>query len=509
MVFKTKTERVVVEDDWSLDESRVLSLVARHMENLVILTGPKEDILWVNDSFERITGFSFEEARGQRPGILLQGAETDSETVGKIREAVAHGLGFYAEIINYTKQKNPYWIAINAQPIFNSNGEIIHFFAVENVITERKEYESRLLKSEQIFSKAFHFSGVGKALSSIDGTILEINNTLCDMLGYTHSELTFRGIDEITHPDDVEKNSELLRRSFRGEMDHYTLEKRYLHKNGSFIWVILDVSLVRNVDGSPAFLISEVQDITTSKLLQEQIILQKNQLEETARRLTKRNQQLEEFNQIVSHNLRAPVGNIITLLELHDFSKDSAEKNDYLQLLRETGQLLSSTLDEIIEVLRVRQSPDIERKNLRFEEVLQKVMRMLAAEISAVDAEVIYDFRQCEYVDFPPVYLESIFLNLLSNSIKYRNQDRLLKITYQTELDDRTVILRATDNGMGIDMEKYGHQVFKLHKTFHRSPEAKGIGLYMTRNQIETMGGEIDLYSKVNEGATFLVRFKR
>lgn len=509
MSFKTKDQRVVVDDDWGLDEFRVLSLVARQTDNLVVLTGKKGQIVWVNEAFERITGYSFEEARGITPGMLLQGPDSDKETVRKIRQSLLNGDGFYAEILNYTKTKIPYWIAINAQPIFNHQGEIIHFFAVQTVITDRKENERRLIKSEQTFSKAFHYSGVGKALSTTDGTILEINNTLCDMLGYNRAELTFKGINEITHPEDIEKNIDLLKRALKGEMDHYTLEKRYLHKNTSTIWVILDVSVVRNAEGTPAFLISEVQDITTSKLMQEQIILQKNQLEETARRLTKRNQQLEEFNQIVSHNLRAPVGNIITLLELYDFSKDDAEKNDYLQLLRETGQLLSSTLDEIIEVLRVRQSPDIERKNLKFEEVLQKVMRMLAAEIAASDAEVVYDFRHAEYINYPPVYLESIFLNLLSNSIKYRNPTRQLKVIYQTELDDRNVILRATDNGLGIDMEKYGHQVFKLHKTFHRSPEAKGIGLYMTRNQVETMGGEIDLYSKVNEGATFLVRFKK
>lgn len=509
MSFKTKDERVVVDEQWGLDEFRILSLVARQTDNLVVLTGNRGQIIWVNDAFERTTGYALHEVKGESPGWILQGPETDSETIRKIRAAIQNGEGFYAEVLNYAKSGTPYWIAINAQPIFNTLGDIIHFFAIETVITDRKESERRLIKSEQTFSKAFHYSGVGKALSTTEGTILEINNTLCDMLGYMRSELTFKGIDEITHPDDIERNTDLMKRALRGEMDHYTLEKRYIHKNTSIIWVILDVSVVRNADGAPAFLISEVQDITTSRLMQEQIILQKNQLEETAQRLTKRNRQLEEFNQIVSHNLRAPVGNIITLLELYDFSNDEAEKNDYLQLMRETGQLLSSTLDEIIEVLRVRQSPDIERKTLKFEEVLQKVMRMLAAEIAASDAEVVYDFRQCEYIDYPPVYLESIFLNLLSNSIKYRNPQRPLKVIYQTERDDRSILFRATDNGLGIDMEKYGHQVFKLHKTFHRSPEAKGIGLYMTRNQIETMGGEIDLYSKVNEGATFLVRFKK
>jgi light-regulated signal transduction histidine kinase (bacteriophytochrome) len=134
---------------------------------------------------------------------------------------------------------------------------------------------------------------------------------------------------------------------------------------------------------------------------------------------------------------------------------------------------------------------------------------MLAAEISSADAEIQFDFKACPTIEYPPVYLESLFLNLLSNSIKYRNPSRKLLISYQTEWDGRSPVLRATDNGLGIDMEKYGHQVFKLHKTFHRSPEAKGIGLYMTRNQIETMGGEINLYSKVNEGATFIVRFNK
>jgi signal transduction histidine kinase len=132
---------------------------------------------------------------------------------------------------------------------------------------------------------------------------------------------------------------------------------------------------------------------------------------------------------------------------------------------------------------------------------------MLNARIAQSDAGITTDFIEAPIIRYPNIYLESIFLNLLSNALKYAHPDRKLLIRIRSFRTEGKVILTVSDNGLGINMNKYGHQVFKLRKTFHRHPESRGIGLFMIKNQIVSMGGEITVSSIENEGSTFIVTF--
>jgi K+-sensing histidine kinase KdpD len=134
---------------------------------------------------------------------------------------------------------------------------------------------------------------------------------------------------------------------------------------------------------------------------------------------------------------------------------------------------------------------------------------MLSAKITEASAEIICDFSEAPVLHYPAIYLESILLNLLSNSLKYFHHQRKPVIEFRTYLKNENIILEVRDNGLGINLEKYGHQVFKMRKTFHRHPESRGIGLFMIKNQIEVMGGDITIFSKQNEGATFFINFNK
>jgi signal transduction histidine kinase len=131
------------------------------------------------------------------------------------------------------------------------------------------------------------------------------------------------------------------------------------------------------------------------------------------------------------------------------------------------------------------------------------------AKIVETSAKIISDFAEAPSIVYPNIYLESIFLNLLSNALKYNHPDRNLVIEVKTCYKKKNIILEVKDNGLGINLEKYGHQIFKLQKTFHRHPESRGIGLFMIKNQIEAMGGEISVSSQENMGTTFHVNFNK
>ena len=132
---------------------------------------------------------------------------------------------------------------------------------------------------------------------------------------------------------------------------------------------------------------------------------------------------------------------------------------------------------------------------------------MLAAQIMHCKAEIEGDFTQVKSISYNKANLESIFLNLITNAIKYRSPDRNLIIKVSTSNEGGRTKMSVKDNGLGIDLKKHSHKLFGLNKTFHRHPEAKGLGLFMTKNQIESMGGNITAESEIDKGSNFIVTF--
>jgi len=117
------------------------------------------------------------------------------------------------------------------------------------------------------------------------------------------------------------------------------------------------------------------------------------------------------------------------------------------------------------------------------------------------------NFSKCAEIDFVPAYLESILLNFTSNALKYRNPNVPLVITIESDIEVGKPILQVSDNGLGIDLIKYGEQIFGMYKTFHGNPNARGIGLFMTKNQVESLGGKISVESEPNKGTAFKIQF--
>jgi light-regulated signal transduction histidine kinase (bacteriophytochrome) len=218
--------------------------------------------------------------------------------------------------------------------------------------------------------------------------------------------------------------------------------------------------------------------------------------------------QLEEFTQIVSHNLRSPVGNIVTLLEHYEKTEDEKEKEEYFKYLRVASQDTLLTLNELNEVLRVKQDVYLKQEKLSFSKVIQQAESMLRGNIAETGTIIKNDF-QVDTIHYAAIYLESLFLNLLSNAIKYRHPLRNPVISIRTYQGNEGTVLEVSDNGMGLDMNKYGHQLFRMRKTFHMHPEARGVGLFITKNQVETSGGEIYAYGKEGDGMTFIIKFKK
>jgi len=219
------------------------------------------------------------------------------------------------------------------------------------------------------------------------------------------------------------------------------------------------------------------------------------------------NRQLNDFANITSHNLRSPAANISSLVDIINEESTIEDYRTVFEMLKKVSVNLNETLNELIDVLHIKNNTGIEREQVSFDDMCKNICATLQGQILEKEAVITTDFGRAPFVRFPKIYVESILQNLVSNAIKYSHPDRKPKIELRTEKHSQYVTLTVKDNGLGIDLSKYGHKVFGMRQIFHRNSDAKGIGLFMTKTQVEALGGKISVESDGQSGSTFIVHF--
>lgn len=249
------------------------------------------------------------------------------------------------------------------------------------------------------------------------------------------------------------------------------------------------------------------RNITEKKIAEQKLVQNVKELQILSKKLTEKISQLENFAHIVSHNLRSPIGNLNSLLNLYEEEATVEGKELLVGHFKECTKKLNQTVLDLLEAIKIRQDVASDYRILNFEEILESIMGSISVQLSDTNAKITYDFSGCPTMMYPKVYLESIMLNLLTNAVKYRSPERTPEIHFETKIDDGKISLICRDNGIGMDMERNGHKLFGLYKTFHRNPDAKGVGLFLTRNQVEALGGIIFAESQLDKGTTFTIIF--
>jgi signal transduction histidine kinase len=225
--------------------------------------------------------------------------------------------------------------------------------------------------------------------------------------------------------------------------------------------------------------------------------------------LLQRNKELEQFAYIVSHNLRAPVANIIgasTALNETGLSKE--EKAILNKGINTSVIKIDEVIHDLNHILQVKGSINEAKELVSFSGLVDDIKASISHMVDKNDVEIKYDFPDInEYFTIKP-YLYSIFLNLISNGVKYRQPGNHCVIEVMSHLLKDKVELTFSDNGMGIDLDKKGEQIFGLYKRFHTNIEGKGIGLFMVKTQVEALGGKISIKSRENVGTEFKIEFE-
>jgi K+-sensing histidine kinase KdpD len=194
------------------------------------------------------------------------------------------------------------------------------------------------------------------------------------------------------------------------------------------------------------------------------------------------------------------------MVNLFEESKEENDKEEIFFHIKTISDSLNTTMSHLDEIVKIQSEISKERKSISFENIFNNVILTLHANIVATNAKIESDFSNCPQISYIPAYLESIFLNLLTNALKYKHPDRAPHIKCYTLKEGNSISLIFEDNGMGIDLKRHGEDLFGMYKTFHVNKDAKGIGLFITRNQVEALGGNIQVESTVNAGTKFSIK---
>ncbi|MAO16947.1 PAS domain S-box protein [Muricauda ruestringensis] len=397
------------------------------------------------------------------------------------------------------KDGNVHTVELIGELITDKNGDVIKMIGTTQDITEHRMSE---IKFRGLLDSAPDTMVIVNQM----GIIQLINKQAEKMFGYMPAELKDKHLTKLVPRrlwDTMEYYADNFFKSPKHTEVPADLDFFIQNKSGFQIPVQVTLSPLKTSEG---LLVSiAIRDITAQKQAAHRILETNKSLKESATRLKAQNRQLEEFNQITSHNLRSPVSNLKALLDIYKTESDEGTKEMIIDKIDSVANHLTWTLDTLVESLIIKKGSVQSLEKTYFEKTLSKTKEMLAAEISKTNATIEHDFSEIPSAMYNKIYLESIFLNLISNSLKYRAEDRAPKIFVQSKINDGIVQLEFRDNGLGIDLKKNGHKLFGFSKVFHRNKDAKGVGLFLTKAQVDAMGGKIWASSEVGKGTSFFI----
>jgi PAS domain S-box-containing protein len=507
----------ISETDFFHDIQFLQSITASIQEGVVILNKHRR-IVSFNEQAKNILNRSDKQLLDTSPLANSWSAiDLDGNTIGAadlpVSITLATGKPQSNVVLGVRSAGNPIkWLSVNSRMVKQTDDEFFvfaTFIDVTNLILSNRslqEEQEKLKESEEKFSQSFQYSSIGMAIVAPDGSLRDANESFYKMLGYTRDELLQKSFQDITHPDDLEKDVMLVQSMLRKEIKTYQLEKRYIHKNGHYVWALLSVSLVWNSNDEPQFFVSQVQEITELKKLNKWLEDRNVELLKTQAALKRKIGQLKDFAGIITHDVRGPAGNIKRMLELYETSPEEETRNTAFNYLKKISSDLTGNLNELIHVLQIHLEKDIPYSECDLSTITDSVCLQLQNPITQKHAEITTDFK-VPVISYPKVYLQSILYNLISNSLKYTREGVVPVIVVRSYTKDGSTYLAVSDNGLGLDLKKYGKLLFQFQKSFHPGYESKGIGLYLIRNQVEDLGGSITAASEENNGSTFTVRF--
>lgn len=384
----------------------------------------------------------------------------------------------------------------------DEEGNVVRMIGAMQDVTRQKEEEQRLRLLETVIIQnrdTVLITAVG-ASENAEDQIVYVNPAFEKMTGYNQTEVLHQSatffFKRIQNKRDVKKIADALKKK-----EAFTLETLTKRKDNTNYWVNLSLIPITNHENQHTHWISIQRDITEEKE-------QEKEREQLIKELTQNNSDLKQFSYITSHNLRAPLSNLTGLLNLlEDIEIEDYELKEILQGFSKSTQQLNDTVNDLVNIIIIKDSLAIDKEAIVIRDVFENIFNQLSFLISNLNPIIKLDVDKVNTLFLNRSYFESILLNLTTNALRYSDPSRQLKILVAAKnLGTETQII-FKDNGLGIDLKRHRDKVFGLYQRFHDNPDSKGLGLYLVKSQVESMGGSITLDSEVGVGTTFTITF--
>lgn len=425
------------------------------------------------------------------------------EVINSLQTAINSNKNNWSAEYRFLKNDGNFaFVQDKAVIIRDANNKAVRLIGAMHDVTKAKQEEQQLKLLESVITNSTDAVLITEAepINSPGPKIVYVNEAFTNMTGYTKEEVIGKSPRLLQGPkSDIEQLKKLKKALSNWETCE--IETINYKKSGEEFWVNFTVVPIADSHGFYTHWIAIERDVTKRKEEEAEKL-------KLISELTVSNKELKQFSYITSHNLRAPVANLLGIFNILDLSEIKNELS--LQLidgLKSSTLKLNDTLNDLIKILVVKENTNLPVDKLSFEETLSDVCNSIESLIHNSKTQIISNFDEANEVVFNKSYLESIFLNLITNSIRYSNPEKNPIIKIHSKYINNRVQLIFEDNGIGMNMERVKKDIFGLYKRFHKHSDSKGIGLYLVHSQITALGGTIDFESEVGVGTKFIITF--
>ena len=509
VVWHDLTERHKAEAALRRSEKQFRTLVG-NIPGVVYRCLPRHPwtMLFISDGVEVLTGYPASDFLGEKPrrafGDLMHPDDMEP-IVRNTAEAVSKQRPYINEYRVIDASGEIHRVYAKGQAVYGDDGQPEFLDGTIFDITERQKAEQALRKSEDQFRSTFEQAATGMAHVGADGRWLKVNNRLCEIVGYSREELLNLTFQDITHPDDIDVDMEYVKQLLERKRSTYSMEKRYIRKDGSIVWINLTVaSVFFDESGKPDYFISVIEDISKRKEMEQALIEAKELAEEATRAKS-------DFLANMSHEIRTPMNAIIGLSHLALGTELNRKQRDYLTKIQGSANNLLGIINDILDFSKIEAGKlDMENVDFNLAEVLDNLANVIGVKSGEKGLELIVDLDP----DVPlglkgdSLRLNQILINLANNAVKFTEEGEITISARLVEHSEARVMLRFAVQDTGIGMTS--DQRARLFQAFSQADTSTtrrfggtGLGLTISKRLAKMMGGEIGVESAYGKGSTF------
>ncbi len=518
----SERERVLLQEEVAARtvELRKLSQVTENSPASVVVTNKNGIIEYVNPRFSEVTGYSADEAIGQNPNVLKSGDLPESY-YQELWDTILAGKVWRGEFKNKRKNGEEFWESASISPIKNEEGEITHFVAVKEDITEQKKIRESLRESEIQSRTIFQNSPVGILHVSKDGTVLDCNARHAELMGSTREKIIGMNLPNELRNDEVRA---AVLGALSGEQTEF--EGEYSSVSGGKTILVRSVFNPTEPGTSPTEVINTTEDITERKKMENELQKRVNELDEAQSAMLNMMEDLDEekskaqdatraksdFLANMSHEIRTPMNAVIGMAHLALKTELTAKQQDYLNKIQSSANSLLGIINDILDFSKIEAGKlDMEAVEFDLSETMDNVANVISVKAQEKEnLEVLFylDSRVPNFLVGDPLRLNQILVNLGNNAVKFTEHGEIVLTTKMIETSDDKVTLQFSmrDTGIGMTAEQQANlfQAFSQADTSTtRKYGGTGLGLTISKRLVNMMDGEIRVESESGQGTTF------